>query len=279
MLEKILSRLGKLFILGAVLGAGEVNSSKAYAQNVPEKKVLFYMQSKDFNGNIKREFEPGENFNLEIYADNRALEGEKTGVVLWDIISTLNMTGITPIKHYGNNDFFYPLTTEEDDIIKQGGRKISGIWTNKRAAEQKIIPYKRDGVDNKVGLLAVYSVSINPTNSIGQYIMQMGNVLVGSDNTETRNEVKQPYKVKNFSVAVRKKNSVEPVVALTSDAFRDYLVYVAGSDDRNYKLEVSDNLKDWTAVWTNSSTGSFLYEDKEAALKENRFYRAVESDE
>ena len=105
MLEKILSRLGKLFILGAVLGAGELNSSKSYAQNVPEKKVLFYMQSKDFNGNIKREFEPGENFNLEIYADNRALEGEKTGVVLWDIISTLNMTGITPIKHYGNNDF------------------------------------------------------------------------------------------------------------------------------------------------------------------------------
>ena len=111
MLEKILSRLGKLFILGAVLGAGEVNSSKAYAQNVPEKKVLFYMQSKDFNGNIKREFEPGENFNLEIYADNRALEGEKTGAVLWRTISQLNLTGITPIGHYGQNDFFFPFIT------------------------------------------------------------------------------------------------------------------------------------------------------------------------
>ena len=107
----------------------------------------------------------------------------------------------------------------------------------------------------------------------------MNNLYIGSDTSDIKMQEIQSFKVKNFSVAVRKKNSVEPVVALTSDAFRDYLVYVAGRDDRKYKLEVSDNLKDWTAVWTNSSTGSFLYEDKEAALKENRFYRAVESDE
>ena len=271
MLEKILSRLGKLFILGAVLGAGELNSSKAYAQNVPEKKVLFYMQSKDFNGNIKREFEPGENFNLEIYADNRALEGEKTGAVLWRTISQLNLTGITPIGHYGQNDFFFPLAVENSDIVQPN--------YSKRAAELKAIPYERKGVANKVGLLAIYSVSINPTNSIGQYGVRMVNISIGSDSSETKLEVIQPYKVKNFSVAVRKKDAAKPVVALTSDAFRDYLVYVAGRDDKKYKLEVSGNLKDWTAVWTNSSTGSFLYEDKEAALKENRFYRAVESDE
>jgi hypothetical protein len=52
-------------------------------------------------------------------------------------------------------------------------------------------------------------------------------------------------------------------------------LHLEGQDDRNYAIEVSTNLNQWTALKTNNaSDGSFDFLDNTAVGQPQRFYRA-----
>ena len=57
---------------------------------------------------------------------------------------------------------------------------------------------------------------------------------------------------------------------------RASLIGLAGQAARTYVLEVSEDLKQWTALSTNILTGNLIFiEDRQATNRSAGFYRAV----
>ena len=230
-----------------------------------EGKVLLWSEAAKSDGTVTNEFAPGETLTFTVYADNRGLHGQKTGYIAWNILTSLDATAIQPInnQHYGANDFFYPLFMSGNSL------ETKNAW---RAPKLRADPEGRDGVADKVGIVAKYAVTI-PQNALpGAYSIRTVQVNVESDTT-SNGSVKEPAHTRTFSIAVKDPAETRPVVALTSNRDNDHVVHVAARPEYAVELSRSTDLKEWYSVARGK--GSFDFADTNTTGMPNLFYRAV----
>ena len=180
------------------------------------------------------------------------------------------------ITFYFRTTFSLPAPSSISGLLVQAFVDDGAVWylNGREAARVRIAGnLPADGVTN-----SVLGVSQNPENNLATLVLPLTNAVAGENLLAV--EVHQSSTTSTdvaFGMALSSYITMTngPVLLLpVKQPGGGVEVTLQGISGRNYALDVSTNLSNWTSLttWTNF-TGSALYLDAAANLNGNRFYR------
>ncbi len=218
------------------------------------------------------EWRPGQTYQLTIYADNTSLEGQRTSTFFWSLAVPDGVTLVEAVKpnpHYVD-DFFSGFAMNNNiNVVSKNGSDRTTLPTYDPIRDKVSI----DGPSNRRGVLGVYEFRVDDDAKEGQKNF----VLYGTRAYSAGEEGDTPQQkvvAQQKNVGVIKDSTVVICNYNVLDNTTDVTVAVPSID--KYKLEASEDLKNWKTLFESAYGGSFTYHDGNAPEKKHRFYRAAE---
>jgi len=235
--------------LGLLVGASAFMGSNAYCQ---EKPIAWRGIPKNIDGTENYEWRAGQTYKLEIWADNTALEGKKTGTFYWKMGMPPSMQIMSSEFTNGTNSFFYGM--DMDTTWSKIGADGRNLITTQPFYDPISGNTWHDGVANRRGSVAIYTIKVDDNARAGFANFTFDRMEARSNST---NGIMEFPKIapKIAGVSVINSGNTKPVISLNSSWEDNYLVQVSAQAGETNVLEKTSDLQSWTPVSTN--VGSF----------------------